>query len=110
MPTVSIVLPISPEKELTFEIQAGKTIFDELEKQGHVLPHGCLAGSCGSCRIEIIEGAHNLTPPSAVEADTIQSIKNNYYEAHKSSALENKAIRLSCRAKVLGNIKIAVLK
>jgi ferredoxin len=92
------------EKELVFEVQAEKILYDELENQGHILPHGCLAGSCGSCRIEIIEGAQNLMPPGVVEADTIKSIKNN------NPALENKIIRLSCRAKVLGNIKIGSLK
>jgi ferredoxin len=110
MPTVSISPSLNQEKELMFEVQAEKILYDELENQGHILPHGCLAGSCGSCRIEIIEGAQNLMPPGVVEADTIQSIKNNYRDGNMGSAIENKIIRLSCRAKVLGNIKIALLK
>lgn len=102
MPTV-LVKPLSPnEKELKFEVEAGKVLFDELERQGLTLPHGCLAGSCGSCRIEILEGAENLSNAGAVESDTISHIQTNYPL--------NKIIRLSCRAKVNGDITICVLK
>jgi len=102
MPTV-LVKALSPnENDQKFEVEAGRLLYDELERQGLVLPHGCLAGSCGSCRIEILEGAENLSNPGAVESDTISHIKSNYSP--------NKIIRLSCRAKVNGNIVISVLK
>lgn len=102
MPTV-LVKPISPnEKELKFEVESGRLLYDELERQGFILPHGCLAGSCGSCRIEILKGAENLSNAGAVESDTIAHIKENYPV--------NKIIRLSCRAKVNGDITISVLK
>lgn len=110
MPTVLVTTRLPNEKDQQFEVQEGKILFDELERQGLVLPHGCLAGSCGSCRIEILEGAENLSVPGAVEADTVESIVNNYCETNRSAAVLNKNIRLSCRAKVLGNIKIAILK
>jgi ferredoxin len=102
MPVVSIVSSPHFDKRELVEVQSGKILYDELEAHGLILPHGCLAGSCGSCRIEIIEGAENLAPPGAVEMDTIESLKKNYPE--------NKVIRLSCRAKVLGNVTIAPLK
>lgn len=102
MPTV-LVKPLSPnEKEQKFEVESGKVLYDELERQGLILPHGCLAGSCGSCRIEIVEGAENLSNAGAVESDTIHHIKDNYPV--------NKIIRLSCRAKVNGDITISLLK
>lgn len=102
MPTV-LVKPLSPnEKELKFEVESGRLLYDELERQGFILPHGCLAGSCGSCRIEILEGAQNLSNPGAVESDTISHLSGNYSP--------NKIIRLSCRAKVNGDITISVLK
>lgn len=106
MPTV-LVQSLSPnEKDLTFEVKSGKILFDELDHQGLKLPHGCLAGSCGSCRIEILEGAQNLAEPGAVERDTIESIRN---EPNHPERL-NKLIRLSCRSRVMGNIKIKILK
>lgn len=103
MPTVLVQGKSPNEKDQKFDVEKGHILFDELERQGLSLPHGCLAGSCGSCRIEILEGAENLSNPGAVETDTIEHIKQNY------SGL-NKIIRLSCRAKVMGDIKIAVLK
>jgi ferredoxin len=101
MPTVLVQAKSPNESDQKFEVEQGKILFDELERQGLVLPHGCLAGSCGSCRIEILEGASNLSVMGAVETDTVESIKKT---------VVNKNIRLSCRAKVLGDIKIAVLK
>lgn len=103
MPTVLVKAKSPNENDQKFEVEEGHILFDELERQGLSLPHGCLAGSCGSCRIEILEGAENLSKPGAVETDTIHHIEQNY------SGL-NKIIRLSCRAKVLGDVKITVLK
>ncbi|MDD4973685.1 MAG: 2Fe-2S iron-sulfur cluster-binding protein [Bacteriovorax sp.] len=110
MPTVLVQAKSPNENEQKFEVEQGQIIFDELERQGLVLPHGCLAGSCGSCRIEILEGAEKLSPLGAVEADTIDSIKKTYCETDRAELVINKNIRLSCRAKVLGDIKISVLK
>jgi ferredoxin len=102
MPTVLVQGRSPNENDQKFEVESGRILYDELERQGLVLPHGCLAGSCGSCRIEILEGAENLSIPGAVESDTISHIKQNYDS--------NKIVRLSCRAKVNGDIKIAILK
>ncbi|MDO9183701.1 MAG: 2Fe-2S iron-sulfur cluster-binding protein [Bacteriovorax sp.] len=110
MPTVLVKSAHLNEKDKKFEVSSGKILFDQLELQGLVLPHGCLAGSCGSCRIEIIEGFENLMPPGAVESDTIDAITKNYCETNRSEMVVNKKIRLSCRAKILGDITIAVLK
>lgn len=110
MPTVLVISKTPNEKEQKFEVQEGKILFDELDSQGFSLPHGCLAGSCGSCRIEILEGAENLSPLGAVETDTVEAIRRNYCDTNRSVAVVNKNIRLSCRAKVLGDIVITVLK
>ncbi len=103
MPTVLLKAKSPNESDLKIEVVEGRVLFDELERQGVILPHGCLAGSCGSCRIEILAGAPNLSNPGAVESDTILHIQQNY------SGL-NKTIRLSCRAKVLGDITVMALK
>jgi ferredoxin len=110
MPTVSVKALTPNEKDQIFEVNQGKILFDELELQGLLLPHGCLAGSCGSCRIEVLEGAENLSQLGAVETDTVESIKKTYCETNRVEQVVNKNIRLSCRAKVLGDIKITVLK
>lgn len=105
MPTVLVHSPTTNEnvdmKTQEFSVESNRAIYDELERQGLKLPHGCLAGSCGSCRIHVISGSENLTPMGAVEADTVAHIKGNY---------PGKTVRLSCRAKVLGDIEIIPLK
>ena len=89
MPTVLVI-------DKKFTVTEGGILYDELEKQNLILPHGCLAGSCGACKVEIITGAKNLSAPGAVELDTLLHIQEKY-----------KTHRLACRAKVLGDIKIS---
>jgi ferredoxin len=102
MPTVLVKASSPLEEDRIFEIVEGETIFEGLERLGLVLPHGCLAGSCGACRIEVVEGAENLKQAGAVESDTVAHLKNQL-------ARKDVCIRLSCRAKVIGNIEIKKL-
>ena len=102
MPTVLVKASNPNETDKSFEIDEGETIFEGLERLGLTLPHGCLAGSCGACRIEVLAGAQNLKPSGAVETDTITHIKNQLARA-------NVNVRLACRAKVMGNIEIKKL-
>ncbi len=101
MPTVLVKAESPSEKDQKFEVNEGAILYDELERQGLVLPHGCLSGSCGACRIEILEGELNLSNLGVIESDTIAHLKQD------SSDLNKIVIRLSCRAKVLGDIKIS---
>lgn len=109
MPTVLVHLPDSseslnekePSKPREYKVNLSQILYDELDRQNLSLPHGCLAGSCGSCRIEVIKGIENLSPMGVVETDTIEHIKDSY---------PGKTVRLSCRAKVLGDVEIAPLK
>lgn len=98
MPIVSI-----PDSNKDFEVIKGEVLYDSLHDQGEELPHGCLSGSCGACRVEIIEGSENLSPPGAVENDTVKSLTEEL-------SIQGKVIRLSCRAKVLGNISFRPIK
>lgn len=105
MPTVSF-----KDKNLKFDVKENDILFDALDSQGEQLPHGCLAGSCGACRIEIVEGDHNLKMPSEIEKNTIDAIKQNYERIHGSGSAANKNIRLACRARVLGDCTFQKLK
>ena len=98
MPIVSIL-----DKKIEINLKENEIIYNGLEDRGIILQHGCLAGSCGVCKIEIIEGAENLTPAGVIETNTIDSIIEEY-------KLSGKIIRLSCRAKIIGDIKIRELK
>ena len=107
MPTVSIKR--NDNDDLTFEVPENLVLFDALDDLGHELPHGCLAGSCGACRLIILKGKENLSPPSMIEENTLDSIRVNYQRIHGADFLKDKEIRLSCRAKVLGDIEIEIL-
>ena len=115
MPTVSVVeLDASGQEmagsEKKFQVDIGDIIYDALDNNGHKLPHGCLAGSCGSCRILVLEGAENLAGLSVVEDNTVQNLQQDYTKRKGADFVKGKVFRLSCRARVSGDIKIAPLK
>lgn len=98
------------DKEKEFEVEENEVIFDALDNAGEKLPHGCLAGSCGACRIEVIEGFENLKPASAIENNTIDAIVENIEKRDGAGSCADKKIRLACRARVLGDIKFKSFK
>ena len=103
MPRVSIA-----DSSKTFEVSEGETLYNSLSDQGESLPHGCLSGSCGACRIEVISGKENLHPPSFIELNTIEALKEEFRETNAIEA--SCEIRLSCRAKVLGDVVFRPIK
>lgn len=103
MPRVSL-----KDTNKSFEVKENDVLYDALFDQGEKLPHGCLSGSCGACRVEVIAGKDNLHKPGAIEQNTIEAIKDE--AAIKGLDFSNKEIRLSCRAKVLGDVTIHPIK
>jgi ferredoxin len=113
MPTVSLAPDLNkPDEYKTLEVELSQTLYDECERQGALLPHGCLAGSCGSCRVIVEEGAENLKPPSLIEQNTIDALKEELIERHGADFIEGKEIRLSCRARLIkeGTVKFRPFK
>ena len=77
------------------DFPAGKTLLSIAIEMGVVISHVCGGdGACGTCRIEVVEGAENLTPPNPEE--TYKEIEAPY--------------RLSCQAKLLGDVVVKVAK
>ncbi len=115
MPTVSVVdlsieLKEIEDTQKVVKVPEGSVIFDALDDQDITLPHGCLSGSCGSCRVVILEGIENISAPSVVEADTISSLKESL-KSLIGDKIVSTDLRLTCRAKVLsGSIKIGVVR
>lgn len=105
MPRVSI-----SDTDKTFEVNKGEILYDSLYERGHELPHGCLSGSCGACRIDVISGKENLMPAGVIENNTIESLKEEFKKLHGEEFVNSIEIRLSCRAKVLGDVKICPIK
>lgn len=104
MPRVSI-----SDISRTVEIATESIIYDALADKGIELPHGCLSGSCGACRIHVELGIENLTPAGAIESNTIEAIHEEYRKTQSADFLVGKNIRLSCRARILGDVTILPL-
>lgn len=49
------------------EIQDGERIADQCEEAG--VPFACTEGVCGTCVIEVVDGADNLNEPTQEELD-----------------------------------------
>jgi ferredoxin len=108
MPKALILLPNGEEKE--FEITEGEPVYDGVEKHGLKLPHGCLAGSCGTCRCIVHEGNENLSKKGAVEENTVEHIIQKYEEKYGKDFFKGKQVRLVCRAKIFGDVKLEPIK
>lgn len=104
MPTVSL-----EGSNQSFNINENETIFDALKAAGYELSHGCLAGSCGACRIEVTAGQDQLMAASFPEDSTIKNIALNHERIHGPGSAADKVFRLSCQAKVTGDITIKEL-
>lgn len=105
MPTVSI-----KGSDKTFEVKLGDIIYDSLSDQGYELPHGCLSGSCGACRIEVTEGVQNLESAGAIETNTVDCLKDEFNQKFGDTFTEGMTIRLACRAKVKGDVQIKPIR
>jgi ferredoxin len=93
-----------------FEVKEGGIIYDSLSDLGEVLPHGCLSGSCGACRVEILSGKENLQPAGVIESNTLDSLREEFTKAQGKDFVEGKTFRLACRAKVTGDVSFRTIK
>lgn len=105
MPIVSI-----EGTDKVFEVKEGEILYDSLCDRGEELPHGCLSGSCGACRVEVVSGKENLQPAGVIEQNTIEALKVEFTETRGPEFVKDKEIRLSCRAKVVGDVSIVPIK
>ena len=78
----------------TVTVPRGTRIVEVAEKIGANIPFGCKENDCGDCIIEVLEGAKNLSTPSALETKLLKQ---------KLAKANN---RLACQAMVLGDVTI----
>ena len=77
------------------EVPTGKTLLSCAIDMGVTISHVCGGdGACGTCRVEVIEGWANISPPTPDE--TYKEIEPPY--------------RLSCQCKLLGDIVVKVAR
>lgn len=77
------------------EFAPGKTLLSIAGELGVRVSHVCGGdGACGTCRIEVVSGWNNLTPPTPDE--TYKELEEPY--------------RLSCQSKLIGDVVVKVAK
>lgn len=76
----------------TAQAKTDETILDVARRAGVPIGNSCGAiGICARCRVRILSGAENLTPPTAIETQIAQRRKLEPDE------------RLACQAVVIGD-------
>ena len=87
------------EQEKEIEVKENLPLLDHCEEVGISIPFGCRSGSCGSCRVEILEGAELLQAVGPMERDTLDrcgDVDNN--------------VRLACRVRFASTEQAGCLK
>jgi len=77
------------------DFAAGRTLLSIAMEMGIVISHVCGGdGACGTCRVEIVDGWSNLTPPTPDE--TYKEIESPY--------------RLGCQSRLIGDVTLKVAR
>lgn len=91
--TLLVVGPKGDEQTVT--TYAGSTILGASGQLRHPIASGCSDCSCGTCHVVVLEGAENLSEPTAREKGTLKDA------GHPATQ------RLACRTEVLkGTVKV----
>jgi ferredoxin len=72
----------------TIETERGGDLVDICDEYFAPIPFSCRSASCGTCHVEVLEGAALFEPPSDVESELLEILRGP----------ENS--RLACQARV----------
>lgn len=87
-PPVALTV-VGPKGEASVEGPPESTLLALSGKLRHPIASGCSDSSCGTCRVEVLEGAENLSPSEARERATLKE------NGHPTT------LRLACRAELM---------
>ncbi|MDR3214444.1 MAG: (2Fe-2S)-binding protein [Azoarcus sp.] len=76
--------------QTTITVPAGTRLIEVSEQAGAHILYGCREGECGTCLVEIVSGAENLSDPSVLEDQILKDLTAPWNH------------RLACQAQVLG--------
>ena len=87
----SVVLHASGKR---FEVAAGESVLEAAQRAGLALPYSCLAGVCGSCKAELLDGTvtYPRNPPSALNA-----LERAHHQVLLCQAVPASDLRLAAR-------------
>lgn len=75
-------------KSKTLDVEAGGELVDICDEYFAPIPFSCRSASCGTCHVDVLEGAEYLEPPSAEEQDLLEVLRGPA------------SSRLACQARV----------
>lgn len=81
-------------EDLEVDVDEGISLIDIANEVDCDITFGCKSGSCGTCRVRIVTGQENLSPPSREELDFLSG-----FGAHPDE-------RLGCQLQIQGDCKI----
>lgn len=81
----------------TAEVEPGTRFLDHCQSTDAPHRFGCTVGSCGTCILEIVEGAENVNAIEDEERETVEQFTD-----HKSA-------RLGCQLTINGDVSIKPL-
>jgi ferredoxin len=107
---------------VTVTVPVGTRIVEISEKVGSYIAYNCREGDCGHCLFTVIEGAKNLSEPSALERATLLQVYREKLDAWRrldsaeaiATAMQRegfvgKTCRLACQTQVFGDAVVAPL-
>ena len=95
VPKVTLVVVGPDGSEQTAEVDVGTTIVGGTTRFKRPIATGCSEASCGTCRVEVLEGGEGLAEQSPRERATL---KENGFPA---------TMRLACRTELVkGSVKV----
>jgi 2Fe-2S ferredoxin len=71
MPKVVIESLEGPSKTVTIDATKGGALVDLCDENPTPVPFSCRSASCGTCRIDVLEGSDQLLPPKDEELDIL---------------------------------------
>lgn len=98
MPKVVIESLESPSGTVTIDAKDGGQLVDLCDENSTPVPFSCRSASCGTCRVDVLEGGDQLMPPADEELDILDVFGD-----------DPKKRRLACQAQMkpgLGLLRI----
>jgi len=106
----------------TVTVPVGTRIIEISEKVGSYIAYNCREGDCGSCVFAVLDGAENLSKPSALEKDTLlahfKEVVGGWRNCKDLESMQTmiqrenfvgKICRLACQTQVYGDVTVSPL-
>ncbi len=84
-----VVIEATDAESMTVDAPDGGALVDLCDDNGTIVPFSCRSASCGTCRIDVLEGGDQLLPPEDEELDILDIFGD-----------EPSSRRLACQAKL----------